>query len=277
MMNRKGQILRYASAVLILAIGAGAAWHFFFREKEPEGLHVPLGVEQAAIVTYSGPLLTVAPYKWGVAVNVRIAAIEAQPDRRVYDVRYIANRAGSFDLRDFLLAADGSALEGLPEFRFTGDSALSKDLDTRIEETEELKIQVGGYYYEIMSALGILWIGWLLLLIFWKRPRPTVTDDSGPAEMPFGEWLHGFLAALEAGTVSAADKAKLEMRLLRLWREELRLPEDVSMIEALGAVSRDAKTGAPLKKLQHWLHHPASPVPGDEIAAVLAPYAKETP
>jgi hypothetical protein len=276
MMNRKGQILRFGIAVLILAIGAGAAWRYFFREKEPEGLHVPLGVEQAAIVTYSGPMLTVAPYKWGVAVNVRIAAIEEQTDRRVYDVRYIANRAGSFDLRDFLLAADGSALEGLPEFRFTGDAALSKDLDTRIEETEELKIQVGGYYYEIMAALGVLWIGWLLLLIFWKRARPAAADDTGPTEMPFGEWLRGFLAALESGAVSAADKAKLEMRLLRLWREELSLPEDVSMIEALGAVSRDAKTAAPLKKFQHWLHHPASPVPREEIAAVLAPYAKDS-
>ena len=51
---------------------------FYFtrsRETRTTGLRVPLGVEQAAIVTYSGPLLAVAPYKWGVAVNVRIAEV----------------------------------------------------------------------------------------------------------------------------------------------------------------------------------------------------------
>ena len=57
---------------LTAAIGGGAAIWFFTRP-DPDTMRVPLGVEQAAIVTYSGPNLTVAPYKWGVAVNVRIA------------------------------------------------------------------------------------------------------------------------------------------------------------------------------------------------------------
>ena len=62
--------------------------------KQPESVNVPLGVEQAAIVTYSGPPIAVAPYKWGVAVNVRIASVTEQPGARIYDVRYIVNRAG---------------------------------------------------------------------------------------------------------------------------------------------------------------------------------------
>ena len=37
------------------------------------------------------------PYKWGVAVNVRIAKVIEQPRARIYDVRYIVNRAGKAD------------------------------------------------------------------------------------------------------------------------------------------------------------------------------------
>ncbi len=263
--------------IAVLAAGIGLAAVLCLRWKpKPDGLMVPLGVEQAAIITYSGSLLTVAPYKWGVAVNVRLAEVVEQADRRVYDVRYIVNRAGTFDLRDYLAASDGSALEGLPEFRFTGDATLSKDLDARIEETEELRMDVGGHYYEIAAILGLLWLGWLLLLIFYKRPRAVEAVDPVSAGPAFAEWLRDFLARLETGNPSASDKAELEMQLLRRWREELALDAGTSMSEGLHAMSNHARTALPLRKLQHWLHHPASPVPSAEIAALLEPYARES-
>ncbi len=79
---------------------------------------------------------------------------------------------GTFDLKDYLIAEDGSALDGLPSFKFTGDPALSKKLDTRIQETEETRVDVGGHYYETLAVLGVLWIVWLLLLIFYGRAKP---------------------------------------------------------------------------------------------------------
>src|SRR6187402_668915 len=98
------------SVLLLVAIIAGVAVVLYLRgTKEEDTIRVPLGVEQAAIVTYSGPAVAVAPYKWGVAVNVRIAEVIELPDKRIYDVRYIVNRAGTFDLKDYLAAADGSA------------------------------------------------------------------------------------------------------------------------------------------------------------------------
>ena len=133
---RKGGVL--AAVVVALAV-----WLIFFRPpKSPDSLNVPLGVEQAAIVTYSGPPVAVTPYKWGVAVNVRIAKVIEQPGTRIYDVRYIVNRAGTFDLKDYLTAEDGSRLDGLPSFKFSGDPKLSKNLDTRIQETEEVSVDV---------------------------------------------------------------------------------------------------------------------------------------
>jgi hypothetical protein len=57
-----------------------------------------------------------------VAVNVRIAKVRELPDRRIYDLRYIVNRAGTFDLKDYLVADDGSSLEGSARVPFEGDA-----------------------------------------------------------------------------------------------------------------------------------------------------------
>lgn len=254
-----------ACAFIVFAV---VAVKHFRRHAEPDTLNVPLGVEQAAIVTYSGPLVTVAPYKWGVAVNVRIAQVMEHDGARVYDVRYIVNRAGAFDLKDYLVAADGGALAGLPSFKFVGDARLSKNLDQRIQETEVNRIDVGGYYYEELAGLGVLWIIWLLLLIFYKRPRAVENTETAPAGPTLAERLRAFLSQLEAGTLDAEAKAKLEMTMLQCWREQLALG-DVSMSSALDQIARHDATGEPLRKLQHWLYHPASPVPEAEIAAIL--------
>ena len=264
--HRKSVWLLAAVCVLVLA-----AAFYFWPKKESDTINVPLGVEQAAIVTYSGPVIAVAPYKWGVAVNVRIAEIIERPEKRIYDLRYIVNRAGTFDLKDYLVAEDGSRLDGLPAFKFTGDPKLSKLLDARIQETEAIRVDVRGRYYETMAALGVLWIIWLLLLIFYKRPRPPAEPEPAPPGPTLAEMLRAFLAQLEAGTLDASAKAKMEMTLLQCWRNELALGH-APMSAALDAIARSEKTGEPLRKLQHWLHHPASPVQSAEIAAVLAPY-----
>jgi hypothetical protein len=258
---------------LVAAVGglALAAALYFWLKKEPDTLNVPLGVEQAAIVTYSGPSIAVAPYKWGVAVNVRIAEVIEHPDKRIYDLRYIVNRAGTFDLKDYLVADDGSRLDGLPTFKFTGDPKLSKNLDTRIQETEEIRVDVGGRYYETLAALTALWMVWLLLLIFYKRLRPPAEPEAASPGPTLAEMLRAFLGQLETGTLDAAGKAKMEMLLLKCWREELALGQ-MPMNTALDEIGRSEKTGDLLRRLQHWLHHPASPVQNAEIAAVIAPY-----
>lgn len=261
----------WVAGLCVLALAAAL---FFRPKKEADSLNVPLGVEQAAIVTYSGPAVAVTPYKWGVAVNVRIAKVTEQPGGRIYDVRYIVNRAGTFDLKDYLVAEDGSRLDGLPSFKFNGDPKLSKNLDTRIQETEEISVDVGGYYYATLAGLAGFWIVWLLLLIFYGRPKRPQPVAAAPAPPTLAEMLRAFLGQLEAGTLDAAAKAKMEMVLFRRWREELAL-ENVPMSAALDAISRSQQTGNPLRQVQDWLHRPASTVQRGEIAAVITPYTVE--
>lgn len=241
--------------------------------KADDILNVPLGVEQAAIVSYSGPVLAVKPFKWGVAVNVRLAKMTEEAGVRIYDVRYIANRDGTFDLKDFLTSEDGSALAGLPSFKFRGDPKLSKHLDARIQETEEISVDVGGHYTLTLIVLGLLWIGWLLLLIFYGRPKPP-PPVVAVREPTMAELLRALLARLEDGTLDAAAKARMEMLLLRRWREEL-AQTDAPMIAALDAIRSNEKTGQSLRQLQLWLHRPGSNIRREDIAAVIAPYTVE--
>src|SRR2546429_8643620 len=111
MTGSKRKAFWFLATVCVLAVIAAFV---FWPKKKDDSLNVPLGVEQAAIVTYSGPAVAVTPYKWRVAGNVRIAKVTEQPGARIYDVRYIVNREGIFDLKDYPPAENGSLLVGLP-------------------------------------------------------------------------------------------------------------------------------------------------------------------
>ena len=93
----------------IVALLLPVAW-WLLREEDDH--KVPLGVEQAAIITYSGPGLVVKPFRYGVAVNVRIAQVTDRAGAKVYDVRYLVNREGTHDLIEYLMTDNGAPLGG---------------------------------------------------------------------------------------------------------------------------------------------------------------------
>ncbi len=247
-----------------LSVVLAAVWWFL---REDDNLKVPLGVEQAAIVTYGGPGLVVKPFRYGVAVNVRIAQVTEREGMKVYDVRYLVNREGEHDLSEYLMSDDGTALSGLPSFKIQGDPRLSKELEARVKETEDIGIQVWGHYRATLWALFVFWIGWLFLLVFWKRPRKPVIVAPKPP-LTVAQQLQALLAELEQGGLTAEQKARLEMLLLRSWREGL-VPADAPMAEVLAAVARAESTGEALVRLQRWLHRPGSGVVDAEIADII--------
>ena len=249
---------------LALSVVLAAVWWFL---REDDNLKVPLGVEQAAIITYGGPGLVVKPFRYGVAVNVRIAQVTEREGMKVYDVRYLVNREGEHDLSEYLMSDDGTVLSGLPSFKIQGDPRLSKELEARVKETEDIGIQVWGHYRATLWALFVFWIGWLFLLIFWKRPRkPAIVATKPP--LTVAQQLQALLAELEQGGLTAEQKARLEMLLLRSWREGL-VPSDAPMAEVLAAVACAESTGEALVRLQRWLHRPGSGVVDAEIADII--------
>jgi hypothetical protein len=247
----------------VLAIVVGAWWFL----QEEENLKVPLGVEQAAIITYSGPGLIVKPFRQGVAVNVRVAQVTEQDGAKVYDVRYLVNREGEHDLIEYLMTDNGAVLGGLPSFKVQGDPKLSKELEARVKETEDIGIEVRGHYQATLWALFVFWILWLLALVFWRRPQKPKPVPVRPP-LTLAEQLRLLLGELEQGGLSPEQKARLEMLLLRCWREGL-VPAEAPMADVLAAIARGERTGEALDRLQRWLHRPGSGVADAEIAVLI--------
>jgi hypothetical protein len=268
-MNKK---ITFTALVLLVAVVAVAvAVYWMLREpdsgsKVPE---VPLGVEHAVTITYSGPELIVKPYKFGVPVNLRIANITEIDGARTYDVRYMLNTGGEFDITKFLGAKDGSALDDLPQFKVIGLEYMSQQMDQRIEQVEETGIDIWHYYYECLGAIIILWVIWLLLLIFWGREKPERIAEPAPAET-FYDKLRGFLNQIDQKSIDEKGKAQLEMLLINWWRDQLGYTE-LEMHQVMRQIGNDAASASAFNLVQQWLHNPDHSVSIEELVQSLRP------
>lgn len=255
-----------------IAIGVGtgvliaALLWFVFRDRTPE---VPIGVEHAVSIAYSGPELIVAPYKFGVPVNVRIAEVIENNGIRTYDIRYMLNTGGEFNIIDYLSAKDGSPTDRLPAFTVRGIESSAQKMDQRIETIEESKIEIWHYYYETMAAVIALWIGWLLLLIFWRRKKPAANFNTAPAPS-FHQLMNSFLEKIEGNTMDDTAKAQMEMLLIQWWRDQSGY-SNLEMHEVMRRLRMDQETSSALIKLQEWLHNPKHSITAAELLESLRP------
>ena len=228
---------------------------------------MPLGVEEAVIITSDSSPIEPVPYAWGVALNVRIAGIRDLPAGHVYDVRYIVNRAGDFDLKDYLRFSDGKSPEGLPSFKVRGLERLSQSIEARIAETEETGIALRAWYYETLSILASVWVVWLLLLIFWPR-RGAPEAVPPPAGPTLAERIRTYLLQLESGALDAGQQAELELMIFRQWREQ-RSWSDQPMAQSLAAFRVDPEVADAYTELENWLHRAAPAASAAQVAQAV--------
>ena len=236
-------------------------------------LEVPLGVEHALALSYSGPDLVVEPFGYGVAVSLRIAGVKEVEGRRTYDIRYMLNRGGTYNITDYLTTADGSDPVGLPPFPVRGLEALSQGVDKRIQELSKVEIGIWHYYYETMAAVVTLWVLWLGLIVFWPREHAAPATDIGPRVDPIPTRLRGYLAQAAQGTLSEADKARMEMMLIAYWRGGLET-SGLRMHTTVRRLADDPRYGKAYRALSDWLHNPRSSVSNAQLVEHLSPYTR---
>lgn len=266
--NAKSPLVKLALVgCLLLFLLGGSAIILKLRsptsDVQPSDTDVPLGVEQAVIIRYSGPRLNAQPYRRGASVNLRIAD-EAQKGRvRVYDIRYVISLPGEFDLTKYLTSTDGRPIDDLPPFRVRGLTSLTKDIETRIQEIENVGVHIWHGYYESLAGLGVLWAAWLAGLIFVGRPkRPPIPPPPRPPSLV--EQIDRLLAAMAEGGLSIADQARLEALLLKRWREQLGLNEQRMSVSCRG-IEKSRELGPIYSTLQAWLHNPRAAVGFEEF------------
>jgi hypothetical protein len=264
-------------ALGLLGVVAVVAMVVFWRRNptpEVTGHDLPLGVEEAVVIRYAGPRLVARPYRQGTSVNVRIADQSESGPVWVYDVRYIVVQPDKwFDLRDYLTTADGSELSDLPSFQVRGLTNLTKDIETRIEEIQEVGVHIWRWYYETLAGLGVFWVLWLCGLIWIGRPKRAPQAAPPPPEPSLAQQIAQYLNLLRRDGLSTADRARLEILLLRHWRERLSLHEH-RMAAACRGIGRDARFGPAYTTLEAWLHDPGAEVAPEEILAQCAPEVK---
>lgn len=270
--RRRG--VRLAVGCVLLILAAAAFNQVFLRQGDPEPIwsetDVPLGVEEAVIIRYSGPRLVARPYRRGASVNLRIADEVQTGPVRVYDVRYVVNLPGQFDITEYLTSADGNPIDDLPSFEVRGLTRLTKDIETRILEIEDVGVGVWHWYHETLVGLGAFWGLWLLGLIFVGRPKRKPKPRPSPPQPSLAERIVRYVEALARGELSLEDSAQFEILLLKHWREKLDLNQQ-RLAAACRQIGGNAELGELYRKLQSWLHDPSPQVGPEEFLDSFAP------
>ena len=242
----------------------------FLRHK---ALKVALGVEHAVTIAYSGPELAIVPYKIGVAVNLRIAQVIEQKKARIYDVRYILNSTGTFNITEYLTSKDGSPITDLPACNVQGVQQLSKKMERRLKDTESIVIEIPHMYYESLTLISILMVIWLFLLIFAGRVRKKHVQQVVHVSS-LEEILRAILERMRQGNLSIEEKTELENLLFKIWRQELDLTGQ-EMYQAVRQIEDNNKTGEAYNQLEYWLHKPVSSISEADMIQLLTPFSIE--
>ena len=129
--------------------------------------------------------------------------------------------------------------------------------------------KVGGYKWALIAA-GIFWVGIMALLVFGfrKKSEEQIAQRTRPATL--ADQLRPLVQQAQAGELSEAGQAKLELTLLGIWRKRLKL-NDADPAEAIIKLRKHEEAGALLRELEKWLHRPGS---ADEVdlTTLLKPY-----
>ncbi|MDP6506895.1 MAG: hypothetical protein QF886_24935, partial [Planctomycetota bacterium] len=122
-----------------------------------------VGMEGAIEISCEHELLEAKAVDHRADVIIRIANIEERKGRFVYDLRYIVNRPGSYDLRDFLVRSDGAPLQGLQPIPVSVSGLLPAESKGDLEETFLPPLpRLGGY--RLAFSLGL--VLWLVPIVF---------------------------------------------------------------------------------------------------------------
>ncbi len=203
-------------------------------------------------------------------IVLRIEQVFPHVDDWRYNFSFYGIVPGRHDLRDYLQRKDGSSLEGVPPIpveivpiRPPGD-LVRPSLD--IEDPPK----VGGYKWALI-AIGIFWVAVMALLVFGFRKKSTEQiAQSRPATL--ADQLRPLVAQAQAGELTEAGQAKLELTLLGIWRKRLNL-NDSDPAEAIIKLRQHEEAGGLLRELEKWLHRPGAADQVD-LAELLKPYEK---
>lgn len=229
-----------------------------------------VGVEGVYYLRDAGETIAPRHVEHDSPILLRIADTQRDGDATFYEIRFIGNIPGSFDLRDYLQRASGDAVTDVAAANVQINSLLPAD-----HSGELLALSGPGlpwpWPYRVLAVLsGIAWLAPAAIFVLrrWRRKLPSPAL-SAPAPTLVDRLLP-LVAAAIAGHSSIEQLAQLERMLLGFWQARLGL-ESLPTSEALEKLRAHPEAGRLLRSLTAWLHEP----PGRgavDVHTLLAPY-----
>ncbi|MGJ8723750.1 MAG: hypothetical protein ACSHYB_04255 [Roseibacillus sp.] len=219
----------------------------------------------------TGPLTEPVPRKdREVPLIVRLVETKPAQDGFRYTFEVQGLDPGSYNLGDYLrptATESGTSSHFIPLIITTG---LPPGLPQPAALQPKPAPRIGGYR-ALLFILGLVWIAGLTWLFFSSRKR----KESHQTEVPpptLADRLEPILKKASQGQLATEEQAQLERLILAHWRKRVPEVTDLPPAKSL-ALLRDHPEASPLlRKLEHWLHAPASEVSSSEIDTLLEPY-----
>lgn len=263
---RMCRVLRAACCVLALLV------HTVMAQPGKPLATTTVGMEGKVVFRYDGAAVRALPADDRAAVVVRIAEQAVDGGHTLYDLRFIAQRAGDYDLRSFLQHFDGSAVTDGEAMPVHVDAVLPESAGADLVEVQRVgAVKLGGYK-TVLIAIGAAWVVppvWVIVKRMRRRKKTAPPVVAAPVTL--ADQLRPLVTAALAGELSTAERARLEMMLVGYWRERLGL-EEVETEEVFGKLRGDPEAGALVVALEGWLHSPEER--RGDVGELLRPYEK---
>lgn len=229
-----------------------------------------IGIEGKVMyrVEAGGPRLIARPVDRFADVNLRIADVTDDGAAKLYDLRFIAQRAGRFDLRDALERIDGGPMSLLPAAPVAVGARLDPEHDGELIAMQDVTAAPRAGYRTTMIAVGTVWLLVPMVYVAWRiaHRKPRVVVAPPPPPPTLADQLAPMVELARTGNLDVEGRATLERLVLAYWRKRLKL-ETLSTRAALDAIKADPKAGMLLNAVERWLHAPPARIDSNNSAA----------
>lgn len=183
-------------------------------------------------------------------IVLRMVQVRPHGEAFRYDLEFVGLEPGDFDLRDYLVRADGSLEPHLPSLKVKILSALPEGHIPPHELKNSLP-WLGSYRVWVWVA-GIFWLAVFLGLIFYRRPA-SQTNVSHTKPLTFAEMLKPRLQSALQGSINAHQLAELERYLVEFWRRKLGW-FDRDPVSVVVDLRKHPQAGPLMTQLEQWIH-----------------------
>ena len=225
---------------------------------EPDTSFPSVGMESLISVDIPGDLVIAKRTEHQSDIIVYIESFQTKNNTTTYQIHYIGNRPGTFDLASLLRRKNSTSHTPIPPIKVKIIPLLPEDHNGELIPARTRAFNVFESYNTVMALAGVTWAACLIPLVLWGRQKKVVEVVTEQVSQPtLEEILQPLLAAAENDTLDSAGKAQLEKAVYLQLQTRLNLG-NASPHKMIQALKNDQESSNAIHILERWLHTPPS-------------------